>query len=104
MTFKEQLNIDLCQTFFNTNEFAELHELGGKNVPLIIDEDEITERKLKAAEGTYIGEKLILVEIKYFKRIPAEGRSITLDNQEYFVVSCKEADGLLEMVLGVNEP
>ena len=38
-TFKEQLEKDFHDAFFNLNEFAELHNIDGKNVPVVVDND-----------------------------------------------------------------
>ncbi|MDA3731665.1 hypothetical protein PBV87_09270 [Niameybacter massiliensis] len=103
MNLKKIIEEDLQNVFFNTNEFAEIHVLDDKEVPIIIDEDEIQKRRIQAAEGTYVGEKLVLIQSKYFKRKPVEGRSLRLDHKEYFIVSCKETDGIFEITLGVND-
>nr|DAY60721.1 MAG TPA: Gifsy-2 prophage ATP-binding sugar transporter-like barrel, 4 helix bundle.7A [Caudoviricetes sp.] len=103
MNLKAIIEQDLQNVFFNTNEFAEVHFLDDKEIPIIIDEDEIQKRRIQAAEGTYVGEKLVLVEAKYFKRKPVEGRSLKLDHKEYFIASCKEVDGIFEITLGVND-
>lgn len=101
ITFKEALIKDM-QTLINTNEFASIHVLGGQEVPLIIDDDELQKRKLEAAEGTYVGDLLILVEVTYLNRRPVEGQKLTLDGVHYFVISCSEKDGLYEIAIGVN--
>ena len=38
-SFKEQLEKDFETTFFNTDEFAEIHELQGNEVPVVVDND-----------------------------------------------------------------
>jgi len=103
MTLKETLRDDLTTTFFNTDEFASMHMLGGREVPLIIDDDELQKRKLKAAEGTYVGDLLILVEVIHISRRPVEGQKFTLDEKIYFIVSCSEKDGLYEIAIGANQ-
>lgn len=99
--FKDQLKKDL-DTFMNTQEFAEEYELEGQIVPLILDEDEIQERKLKAAEGTYFGEVLIFVGKQYLENKPVENQRMSFNHKHYFVVSCKDDGCMYEIVLGAN--
>ena len=40
MNLKAIIEQDLQNVFFNTNEFAEVHFLDDKEIPIIIDEDE----------------------------------------------------------------
>ena len=103
LSFKDILQADIKETFFNTNEFAEKHQLGDQEVPLIIDEDELQKRQIKAAEGTYLGDLLILVEAKHLKSRPIEGKPIKFDGKIYFVNSCKLIDGIYEVIMGANE-
>ncbi len=100
--FKGQLNQDL-EHLISGMEFAQYHELGGQTVPLIIDEDELQKRQMKAAEGTYLGDLLLLVETRYLKSRPVEGKTLRLDGKIYLVVSCKEKEGLYEIAIGANE-
>ena len=45
MTFKEQLQKDTKAIFFNQKEFSEVHMLNGREVPIIIDNNELLERE-----------------------------------------------------------
>lgn len=103
MSFQKMLEEDLSKVFFNINEFATEHELEGQVIPLILDEDKIQERKLKAAEGTYLGEVLIFVDKQYLSYRPVEDQRISFDNKHYFVVSCNDDGCMYEIVLGANE-
>lgn len=102
MSFQKMLEEDLSKVFFNINEFATEHELEGQVVPLILDEDEVQKRKLKAAEGTYLGELLIFVDKQYLLERPVEGQRISFDGGYYFVTSCKDDGNMYEIVLGAN--
>ena len=99
--FKEALQKDM-KSFINVDEFAENHNLGGQEVLLIIDEDELKKRQLKAAEGVYLGELLIMVKECNLKNRPEEGRPIKLDGKTYFVISCALISGMYEIALGEN--
>lgn len=101
VSFKEIQKSDM-KAFFNTDEFAEIHNIGGQDVPLIIDEDELKKRQLKAAEGVYLGELLIMVEECNLKSRPEEGKTIKLDGKTYFVISCALISSMYEIALGAN--
>ena len=99
--FKEQLKKDL-EIIMNTQEFAEEYELEGQIVPLILDEDEIQERKIKAAEGTYLGELLIFVDKQYLEERPIVNQRISFNHDLYFVITCKDDGSMYEIGLGQN--
>ena len=39
MSFKDQIKQDLSDVFLNLDEFADLHRIEGKEVPVVIDSD-----------------------------------------------------------------
>ena len=39
MSFKDQIKQDLSDIFLNLDEFADLHRIEGKEVPVVIDSD-----------------------------------------------------------------
>ena len=45
MNFKEQLAHDNKVVFMNINEFAEIHDINGKKVLCIIDNNEMVDRE-----------------------------------------------------------
>ena len=49
MNFKEQIRKDLTSVFLNLGEFAELHRIEGKQVAVVIDDDELRELNLSLA-------------------------------------------------------
>ena len=44
MTFKEQVQQDIIQTFFNEDEFAAWHDIDGENMLAILMEDDLEQR------------------------------------------------------------
>ena len=46
-SFKDVLKDDVNNTFMNLDEFADTHIVDGKEIPVIIDENEIIEREKK---------------------------------------------------------
>jgi len=43
--FKEQVANDIYNVFLNLDEFAEEHLIEGKTIPVVIDDDDLTEKK-----------------------------------------------------------
>ena len=63
-TFKEQLEKDFHDAFFNLNEFAELHNIDGKNVPVVVDNDTLLALNLGKnadSDGIFEDAKLFFV-------------------------------------------
>ena len=53
MTFKEAIQDDVKGVFLNPEEFGEIHRLNQKDVLIIVDENELTERekRMKGVDG-----------------------------------------------------
>ena len=51
MTFKEQIQQDLDTVFLNLDEFAELHRVEGKQIPVVVDNDQL----VKLKQGQILG-------------------------------------------------
>ena len=44
MTFKETIRSDISAVFMNTEEFATVHNVNGKDIPVVVDNNELIER------------------------------------------------------------
>lgn len=51
MTFKEQIQQDLDTVFLNLDEFAELRRVEGKQIPVVVDNDQL----VKLKQGQILG-------------------------------------------------
>lgn len=87
--FKEMVKNDTDNVIFNMDEIADLHELDGRQIPVIFDE--VTLEKMKAqpkyADGYNTVTRLILVRPTDLPGKPAEGAYLTLDGKTYLVKS-----------------
>lgn len=86
--FKEMLDRDLETTFFNTEEFAEMHNIKCdgvvKNIPVIFDLEETKDRNGKDnAEGIYQRYKVIRVKLKDLEKEPRQGMRLYIDGELY---------------------
>ena len=46
-SFKEVMKDDVNNTFMNVDEFADMHTVDGKEIPVLVDDNEIIEREKK---------------------------------------------------------
>ena len=44
MSFKDQIRQDLDAVFLNVDEFAELHRIEGKEIPVVVDNDQLVKQ------------------------------------------------------------
>lgn len=102
-TFKECLAADL-PTFLNPDEFADIHTINGKEMTVMVDENELLERdksKLLGAPtgGLYKSRRLIYVFRLEFGPRPANGTMLNLDGRQFKIVQSTEEAGILAIEL-----
>ena len=106
MTFKEAIRDDISSVFMNTEEFAALHTLNGKTIPVLIDNNELIERSKKAKsdmDGVNAKTTLIFVKARdYGGGVPPVGYAITLDGVSYRVTDAMNEDGVYSIHLEAN--
>ena len=90
--FKEMLDKDLENTFYNTEEFAEIRRIKydgvEKEMPVIFDLEEAKERKITAAdnaEGIHREITVIRIKLSDMKREPRQGARFFIDGELYNV-------------------
>lgn len=104
-SFKDVLKDDVSNTFMNLDEFADTHIVDGKEIPVIIDENEIIEREKKMKsnmDGVYVKQKLIYVKADDFGALPAIGRAIMLDGKRYIVIDAIDEQGVYSITMESN--
>ncbi len=104
MNFKEIVSNDINNLFFNTNEFASIHLVNNKNMPVVIDSYKLDEIKNKAQYADEIGtaELLIYIKLSDLGYIPTKDNIIEFDKEIYRVLSASKTDIVLEIILGAN--
>ena len=109
MTFKDQVQLDIGDVFFNFDEFATLHKINGKQMLAIVDDNEIIDREkrynhVKGAhgDGVYLREKLVYVKAEDFGGMPAALRVLDLDGKTYRVVDTTDEVGVYTITLEAN--
>lgn len=106
MTFKELISSDIDNVFLNVNEFSEVHLVNGKDMPVMIDNNELIERKKKEKEnmdGIYANQKLIYVAASDFGSLPKQGTVLMMDNRTYRVEEAVSEGGVYSITIGANK-
>ena len=110
MSFKELVEQDNRTVFMNLDEFADIHVINGKEMPCIIDNNEMVDREKRYqykrslyADGVYLKEVLLYVKAEDFGSLPAVGRSLTLDKKSYIISDAIDEGGIYSISLEANK-
>lgn len=110
MSFKELVEQDNRTVFMNLDEFADIHVINGKEMPCIIDNNEMIDREKRYqykrslyADGVYLKEVLLYVKAEDFGPLPAVGRSLTLDKKSYIISDAIDEGGIYSISLEANK-
>lgn len=105
-TFKEIMQRDVDEIFFNAAEFADIHIVDGKSMTAMIDDMENIEREKKMKshmDGIYARQVLLYVKASEFGAIPAYGRLLSLDGKKYTVIDAADEGGVYTITLEANK-
>lgn len=110
MTFKEIAAADIDDTFFCDDEFSALHTINGKEMRIVMDENELLERsahweggaKQSFDVGLYKAQRLFYVPVADFGPRPKVGKLLLLDGKAYTVVDCAEESGVYSITIERN--
>jgi len=108
MNFKEHAIRDL-NIFFSLDEFGELHDIDGKEVVCVLDENVLKERPrepvelYRSSQGIYVNSKVLFVRKEDLATRPVVGQHMRVDGELYLISECSESHGVLEITLEANE-
>lgn len=107
MTLKDIIRDDIEDVFFDLDEFAEMRSVNGKQMTILIDANELTERakKEKAGrhfDGAYMAGTLIYVKVEEYGPRPKVGSVVILDGKNYRVADVAEEGGVYSITLEAN--
>ena len=105
MSFKDQIKQDLSDIFLNLDEFADLHRIEGKEVPVVIDSDIMA--KLSKIGDTRIhgmdeADMVIMGKASDLPENLDPGRLLNLDGREVIVVTTTSEMGLVQIAVRQN--
>lgn len=105
MNFKDQIKQDLSDVFLNLDEFADLHRIEGKEVPVVIDSD-IMAKLSKISDNRIHGmDEADMVIMGKASDLPENldpGRLLNLDGREVIVVTTTSEMGLVQIAVRQN--
>lgn len=105
MSFKDQIKQDLSDIFLNLDEFADLHRIEGKEVPVVIDSD-IMAKLSKIGDNRIHGmDEADMVIMGKASDLPENldpGRLLNLDGREVIVVTTTSEMGLVQIAFRQN--
>lgn len=105
MSFKDQIKQDLSDIFLNLDEFADLHRIEGKEVPVVIDSD-IMAKLSKIGDNRIHGmDEADMVIMGKASDLPENldpGRLLNLDGREVIVVITTSEMGLVQIAVRQN--
>lgn len=105
MSFKDQIKQDLADVFLNLDEFADLHRIEGKEVPVVIDSD-IMAKLSKIGDNRIHGmDEADMVIMGKASDLPENldpGRLLNVDGRELLVVTTTSEMGLVQIAVRQN--
>ena len=104
-SLKEVMKDYVDNTFMNVDEFADMHTVDGKEMAVLVDDNEIVEREKKMKsnmDGVYVKQKLIYVKASDFGALPAIGRQIMFDGKRYLVTDSTDEQGVYTITMEAN--
>ena len=103
MGFKEQVEADIDNVFFKTDEFAESVLIDGRSVPIILDNDALNGKSDLYAFGLTEGEQLIYIKEKDLHHLPLPGEQITIKGKKWYIRHAVSDMGVYEIRIGRNQ-
>lgn len=105
-SFKDQLEKDFDNTFFNLDEFAELHTIDGSEIPVVVDNETLLSLnmgKTVESDGIFTDSIIIFVQRKYLDYEPVIGQVIEFDGVAYPIDNVLSDTGGYTIILRGNE-
>lgn len=99
-TFKDFLQQDVDNVFFNTTEFAERVDINGTLMDVIFDDELYREQQLQKGEGLENGELLFHVKMTDMPEKPFIGQSLEYNFNSYQITDIKEVEGIYTITIG----
>ena len=101
-SFKDQVARDLDAVFLNLDEFAELHRVEGVEIPVIVDDDQLTKLKQGQILGLVEADMLLFGKASDFPSDLDPGRLLNVDGREMLVELSGCDMGMVEVALNQN--
>ena len=104
--FKQLTARDIHRTFLNLNEFADIHNVNGRDMPVVIDYNENVEREKRFSdhiEGMFRTAFVMYVAVRdYGGPLPRYDSNVLLDGEKYRVEAATKEGGMYAITLMAN--
>ena len=101
MEFKEQLAYDLDNTFFNNDEFADIHKIDNEEVSIILLDATLKENQKYTEEGIIQGDFAYSVKIEDIEE-PEPGEFQNFDGYSCIVAGVTKLTNTYKVILQIN--
>lgn len=101
-SLKDLIESDVDLVFFDLDDFAETHRVEGEQIPVVIDNDQLTKMKQGQTLGVAESDMLIFARVSDLPRRKAPGSLLNVDGREYLVDDWTENKGVAQIVLRQN--
>lgn len=98
--FKEMVSNDLCMTFLNLEEFGEEHQVEGKTIPAVLDENALKQRQGGQEFGVAESSLQLYAAVEDLPARRPAGEGINVDGREYIINDWSEDMGIATIALG----
>lgn len=107
MGFKDIIRKDISSVFLQTEEYAEVLSVNGKNMLALLDESELQERetyKNDPTDGIYENAVTMYVSAAEYGKQPKVGNILRIGSDRvYTVLECVEETGLYKITMTRTE-
>ena len=102
MGFKDMVAADIAATFLDCAHFGEIYRVEGKEIPIVIDNDELRERQ--GGQDLAVAESSTLFHAAVADLPPrkAPGSNLNVNGRECLIDDWKEAMGVATIALREN--
>lgn len=101
-TLKDLIAADVDRVFFELDDFAELHRIEGKEVRVVIDNDQLEKMKQGQILGVAESDMLIFARTADMPKRKAPGSLLNVDGRELVVDEWTENKGVTQIALRQN--
>lgn len=102
MSLKDIIKADIKTVFFNDDEFAEDHNIDGRKVSVVVDNETLKKRNQKEYDGILQADILYFIKDEDVNRKPVVGQVQRFDGKIYSVFDVKYDSGVYEIILQIG--
>lgn len=101
--FLDGVMADIDNVFLNQDEFAEVHNINGKDIVCVMSVYKTQSKSAKASsnfDGLHGNQATINLKKSDLSTVPAQGQNIHVDGKLYKVTACRDNMGMLTIMIG----